>query len=387
MMAMENGGNEIVNLFLEAKLTDTDRRPEPNSNKVIRRRFAKEKYINQQYLDVSKASVVIKLIASKQSPLLSDSIQDNFPEAPRRQQDADATVSDDAWFSIDDDAFPVNDQSRQRNKPKLTMTLGTPFRENFKTRDRKRPVSNRIRRRRSLDYEMKERPSSSRMTRRMSLIYDSSPQKKELKQTDDNGDFVMTTAHYGSSRRSKERRRASLDELTAAWDPINNNTPTSSYSDESFIHVADELAKALDKQSFSSRPSSDRIRHVSRNTNYNVNAFANTEQNTNNLNHIRKDTKNTSLSASESGSRSKIESARRKVRKNEERFTSLLGKVERRMSMTNIPSDYHPDWPSMSTAQRRSSLNNGSSASRTGRPVFDQKRTTLAVQRPASFRI
>ena len=51
MMAMENGGNEIVNLFLEAKLTDTDRRPEPNSNKVIRRRFAKEKYINQQYLD------------------------------------------------------------------------------------------------------------------------------------------------------------------------------------------------------------------------------------------------------------------------------------------------------------------------------------------------
>ena len=46
-MAMEYGGNFTVNSIFEAKLTKSDRRPEPNSEPKARKKYAKEKYIAQ----------------------------------------------------------------------------------------------------------------------------------------------------------------------------------------------------------------------------------------------------------------------------------------------------------------------------------------------------
>ena len=46
-MAMEYGGNFTVNSIFEAKLTKSDRQPEPNSEPKARKKYAKEKYIAQ----------------------------------------------------------------------------------------------------------------------------------------------------------------------------------------------------------------------------------------------------------------------------------------------------------------------------------------------------
>ena len=294
-MEMECGGNFTVNSIFEAKLNQPNRRPEPNAAPETRKNFAKEKYIEQRYLDISKAcDVMNKIVLHRSSDVIT-----------QQQQYGDTTsntaAADDSWFSFEA-TFSSSRKSDKKtfSKPKIIMALGKPLHDTptrlqpyssttMTTREEefapskeeqytKRPSSSRLRRRRSLDYEIPERPLSSRR----SLDNDSMMQDENNEKTED----------------------------------------FTSCSDESFTHVTDELA------------AKSRLRQISRTKSCREHTSTSIEKRRQETNRIRGVERAKSLPVSNTTeSRSKIESARRRVRESEEKVTSLICKTERRRSM------------------------------------------------------